>query len=465
MQIEPILALTAAVITIGAAWVLSFPSETTKRDDEFPNLPGFPIIGNLLDILGPNLKIKVHETKGPAFLRIPGLPRTLVFDDLALLRQVLGRSLPSFSIVGDPLLGLPHGIFSAVGIEHKRLRNLGVRGLSKSVLLAQFEHIKSHAEEQLVKMATENKPIIPTLFLQMYAYKTICVIMAGSDSEQLKRLESLFEPITIAGRGGQARLLPKWLDFAGSIEKGTMATDLVIKTCIEIAIERRAAMEAGKEFSDGLSALIDARDSDGSFLSDFEIASFFFTMISAGLDTTGQQSSTMFYFLANSISQQDLAALRSEVNQSFAMESEATISALPLLDAFVKESMRIFPMIPQGNRVLTDDIVLDGKKVPAGTHIGPLRDRGFLVDNPDEFRLDRFVGDDALDKKRTIEFIPFGMGERMCIGIHLARLEMKVLIATALRSYEIVKGPGSPTFAYYPFKTVKSYVTVKPLKL
>ncbi|KAJ3077900.1 hypothetical protein HK100_010881, partial [Physocladia obscura] len=272
-------------------------------------------------------------------------------------------------------------------------------------------------------MAAEKKPLVPNTLFQNFAYNTICTIMAGSDLGQLKRLESLFELVVISQNGVQARFLPKWIDFAGNIEKGAKATDIVLSRCAEIVVERRAAMDSGKEFSDAISTLINAQDSDGSSMSDFEISSFFFTIISAGLDTTGLQSATLFYFLANKISPQDLAALRAEVNEPFAVESATTISALPLLDAFVKESMRILPMVPQGNRVLTNDIFLDGKKVPAGTHIGPLRDRGFLVDNPDEFRLDRFVGDDALDNKRTIEFIPFGMGERMCIGIHLAKLE------------------------------------------
>ncbi|KAJ3078330.1 hypothetical protein HK100_010761, partial [Physocladia obscura] len=132
-------------------------------------------------------------------------------------------------------------------------------------------------------MALENKAIISTDFLKMFDYKTICVIMAGADSNQLRRLEDLFEPILTIARGGYVRFLPEWLDFAGNVEKDTQSIDLVINTCIEIVIDRRAATDAGTEFADALSALIDARDSDGSCSSNFEIVSFFFTIIGAGV--------------------------------------------------------------------------------------------------------------------------------------------------------------------------------------
>ncbi|KAJ3126668.1 hypothetical protein HK100_010126, partial [Physocladia obscura] len=136
MQIESILVLTATFVAIGVVWVFT-SSGTSKKIDEFPDLPGLPIIGNILDILGPNLKYKVHAAKSPAFLNIPGLPRTLLFDDIALIRQVLGRSLPSYSVVGDSLIGLPAGILSANGVEHRRLRNLGIRALSKMLVEAE----------------------------------------------------------------------------------------------------------------------------------------------------------------------------------------------------------------------------------------------------------------------------------------------------------------------------------------
>ncbi|KAJ3120941.1 Thromboxane-A synthase [Physocladia obscura] len=457
MQIESILAI-AGITAAGAIFFINQRKKSTSNEDSFPDLPGVPLLGNLLDILGPDMKKKVHAARSPAYLRLPGLPPTLVFDDPALIKQVLGKTSPSYFILGDKQFRFPHGIFSAVGAEHKRLRTLGMRALSKSVLVASFDEIKTRAGEALERLATKTGLVDPSETLRSYAYQTICVIMGGGNSVQFGRLLDTYPYAAAIGVGLRARFWPRFLDFGENIEKGETALDLLIAETCRIAVERRAAMEAGEQFSDALSALIDARDSEDSSLSDNIVFVFH-----VDFSWLGHQLTSAFYFLAYKITEGDLARLRAEVSAPSALESEASISSLPLLDAFVKETQRMLPVLPQTNRVLTEDIILNGKRVPAGTTIGPLRDLGFLVtENPDDFRLDHFLGDNAFDSVNT-NFLPFGMGERMCLGMNLAKLEMRIMIATLLRSYEILKGPGVPSFVYYPAKTVSSLVQLKPL--
>jgi cytochrome P450 len=111
------------------------------------------------------------------------------------------------------------------------------------------------------------------------------------------------------------------------------------------------------------------------------------------------------------------------------------------LDAVIKETLRLRPVVPAVARKLMVPMRFGEWDLPAGVHIAPsiylLHRRPDLYPDPLAFRPERF-----LEKPPgTYEWIPFGGGIRRCLGASFALMEMKVVLATILETVQLKPGP------------------------
>jgi cytochrome P450 family 135 len=107
------------------------------------------------------------------------------------------------------------------------------------------------------------------------------------------------------------------------------------------------------------------------------------------------------------------------------------------LDAVIKETLRMRPVITDVSRKLTSEIELGGRVVPTGslvmTAIAAIHFREDLYPDPDEFRPERFL--EGAPEPYT--WVPFGGGVRRCIGASFAQFEMRVMIRTILERAQL----------------------------
>ena len=116
------------------------------------------------------------------------------------------------------------------------------------------------------------------------------------------------------------------------------------------------------------------------------------------------------------------------------------------LDAVVKESLRVRPVIPGVGRVVRGEpFKLGDWVIPPGVEINPsirmIHRRGDLYPDPEAFRPGRFLGPDAPD---TYTWVPFGGGTRRCIGASFAQMEMRIVIARVLERASLVAADPEP---------------------
>jgi cytochrome P450 family 135 len=186
----------------------------------------------------------------------------------------------------------------------------------------------------------------------------------------------------------------------------------------EIA-ERRSLGPAATERDDVLTLLLGARHEDGSPMTDVELRDELMTLLTAGHETTATGLSWAFERLLRT--PRVLARLLESLDDD------------EYLDAVVKETLRVRPVVVDVARKLTREIELDGWRLPAGTLVLPaiasVHARPDLYPSPEEFRPERFLDGAA----ESYAWIPFGGGVRRCIGASFAQVEMRVVLREVLR--------------------------------
>jgi cytochrome P450 len=148
---------------------------------------------------------------------------------------------------------------------------------------------------------------------------------------------------------------------------------------------------------------------DGQRLDDEEIVSYLRLLLSAGVETTSRYSATLLYALLTNREQ-----------------LEAVNANRDLLPQAIEEGLRWEPPIPAIPRKCIQDVELGGQQIPAGSVVFAC----LASANRDE---ERYPDADRFDIFREPhQFMSFGWGPHMCLGMHLARLETKVAVNRVL---------------------------------
>jgi cytochrome P450 len=197
----------------------------------------------------------------------------------------------------------------------------------------------------------------------------------------------------------------------------------VDKRVFELIDERR---EASEDRDDVLSMLLEARHEDGEPMSPEEIRDELMTLLVAGHETTATTLAWAFERMAHE------PAVRSRLAEEVSSEDDGAY-----LTAVIQETLRRRPVLPNtAPRAVKKPIELGGWHYEPGASLVA---SSYLVHHDPEiypdpyaFRPERFLE----APPGTYTWIPFGGGRRRCLGASFAMLEMKVVLASALRAFE-----------------------------
>ena len=167
---------------------------------------------------------------------------------------------------------------------------------------------------------------------------------------------------------------------------------------------------------------------DGQPIPEREALSYYVITATAGHDTTSSSAAGGFCELAKNPA--ELAKLHADP------------SLIPL---FVEEAIRWTTPVKHFMRTATEDTILGGKTIRKGDglclfYLSGNRDKA-VFDEPDVFRADR-------DPNRHVAF---GHGAHLCLGMHLARLELRILFEELLPQIKAVELDGEPKYSYANF--------------
>nr|XP_034810136.1 cytochrome P450 27C1 [Pan paniscus] len=165
-------------------------------------------------------------------------------------------------------------------------------------------------------------------------------------------------------------------------------------------------------------------------------------MLLAGVDTTSFTLSWTVYLLARhpEVQQTVYREIVKNLGERH-VPTAADVPKVPLVRALLKETLRLFPVLPGNGRVTQEDLVIGGYLIPKGTQLAlchyatSYQDENFP--RAKEFRPERWLRKGDLDRVDNFGSIPFGHGVRSCIGRRIAELEIHLVVIQLLQHFEI----------------------------
>jgi len=195
--------------------------------------------------------------------------------------------------------------------------------------------------------------------------------------------------------------------------------------------------------TDILSLMMAARDEEGQSMSDVELRDELITLLVAGHETTATSLAWALYWIHHV--PQVGEKLLQEINRLGENPDPNAIFGLPYLSDVCSETLRLYPVAMLAlNRLVKFPLEIMGYQLNPGTLVIPCiyltHHREDLYPQPKQFKPERF-----LERQFTpSEYLPFGGGNRRCIGMAFALFEMKVVLATVMSHWQMELANSKP---------------------
>jgi len=218
----------------------------------------------------------------------------------------------------------------------------------------------------------------------------------------------------------------------------------------------RIAERRARPTDDILGLLVAGRDEDGAPLSDASLLGHVNILLVAGHETSTTLASWLLYLLATHPDY--LARVRAELAEAIAGAPDAplgldAIKGLRVLGNALTEAGRLWSPVASGPRGVVEAFDFGGYHVPAGIMARYSIAGGHWLPShfaePGRFDPDRFAPPREEDKRTPYALISFGGGQRICIGVNFAQVEIKALAAHIFRRYDLVPVPDQDIAQVY----------------
>jgi cytochrome P450 len=390
-----------------------------------PRLPG--LLQSWLGVVRPvESRLAVRKRYGPVFRSNDAIAGELFHvADRALVEQMFKWKPAQYNVaepreVMAPVTG-PSSILLLDGERHLRMRKLMLPPFHGEAIAHYADQIAAITNRE-VDSWRPGQRVRTRLVAQRITMEVIIRAVFGiTDPDRiaemkrlLPRLSSVNPLIALEAARKDLGPLSPWHRFVRDRDR--------VDAMLYEEIEQRRGEPGSNGRGDILTLLLAARDEDGEPLTDRELRDELITILLAGHETTASSIGWAFERLLRTP-----AALERLTAEAKAAETGDYV------DAVIKETLRLRPVVPEVFRAPTEPTELGGYLFAPGTQLAAAiflvqLDPQLYPPDPEAFRPERFL--EGAPEPYT--WIPFGGGVRRCLGAAFAQLEMKVVIQTIL---------------------------------
>ena len=423
-----------------------------------PGPPGFPLIGNLMDlwrdVLGSLLKSRqeygdvVRFHLGSMVLHLVAHPdhiHHVLLSGSHNYNKDTRSSAKIRSVTGE-------GLLTSNGDFWLRQRRLMQPAFSPQ-RVASFLNIMTGATQTMLNRWQEIAERGGSLDVASEMMRLTCTIVARAlfGADVTADLDAIEQSATALMEHAWRRLeriidLPTSLPTPANL-RSRAALRTLERIVGRIIDERRFNLKTQPvESADLLTQLLRGKDAEtGQSMSDDQLKTETITLLLSGHETTANSLTWTWHLLAMHPEFARRAA--NEIATIIGTQPPALddLSRLEFTNRVFREALRLYPPIwIMERRALADDTI-GGFHIPRGsavlvspyvTHRHPA-----FWESPDDFDPDRFAPERSAGMVPHA-YLPFGVGQRLCIGSHFAMLEAMVILTMVLQRFHLSLVPG-----------------------
>jgi len=427
-----------------------------------PDLSLFTIIQSIVNPLE-YLENSWQRYGDPFTGRFPGFPPIVAFSNPQAIQQIFTADPEQFECgkgnkTLTPLLG-QNSMISLDGVPHQRQRRLLTPPFHGERMRAYGQIIGDITQQVMSRWEIGNsQPIHPSM--QEISLRVILRAVFGiSEGERLEKIREVLSSlldIFNSPLNSSMLFLPflqqdlgAWSPWGRFLRLRQQVDELLYA---EIRKRKEKPDVSGDDI---LSLMLSARYEDGQPMTDVELRDELMTLLFGGHETTASALAWAFYWIHHlpEVGEKLLKELDDLGNDPEPME----IAKLPYLSAVCSETLRIYPILLFSfGRIVKSPIEIMGYKFEPGVMLSPCiyltHHREDIYPEPKRFKPERF-----LERQFSpYEFLPFGGGNRRCIGYAFALFEMKLVLATVLARFQFSLVDNRP------IKPVRRGITMTP---
>lgn len=478
--------ITACACAFALLWRL-------RPDKRLVGLPSptctLPILGNTLDLLKPGLYDWITDEcvrhRGRTWrLKLIGQPPIAVVSSVEAFADVMKTQFEIFE-KGETVCYLfkdaaGEGIVSVDGDEWKAQRKVLVhlftsRAFRETISDSIMHNVRALGRV-LEKSMQSNRALDFTQVCHRFTYDTFVKVGFGIESKTLTegKDDAISEAMDAISIGIQWRFLQptavwklfRWLRIGvqGHMMHQIKVFDKIAYGIVHECLRRKKSDgDCSRKANDVISIFVDQSSLkvDPVFLRDTGV-----TLLFAGRDTTATAMTWCNLMLnrfpdkAKLVHEELRTVLHSLFDNPEYVPNMDDVDLLVYLEAFVRETLRLFPIAPLNSREANRDTTLsDGTFIAKGSRVfipsySLGRMKSVWGEDALEFTPERWIDINPKTNKQMIrkvsafQFPAFHGGPRVCIGMRFAMLELKTALAYVLSKYELQTIREADSFTY-----------------
>ena len=433
------------------------------RNEDMSKMP--VAAGDIREIAGQPVFVPLYKlflAYGEMFVLAIGPKKFVVVSDNEVAKEMLLTQATSFSkgILSEILeFVMGTGLIPADGETWKIRRRTVVPSLHKKYVASMvdmFGQCGVHGSAQLARAETMGTTVEMENFYSRLALDIIGKAVFNYDFDSLKKDDPVIKAVYTVLREAEYRsvtFIPYWkvppLQWIVPRQKACQEALVVVNDTLNMLIERtrKIVEDSDEEFveeymSKADPSILNFLIASGDDVTSKQLRDDLMTLLIAGHETTAAVLTWTTYLLATHPDVKERVAAEVDEVCGDRKPTIEDMMNLKYTTRVINESMRLYPQPPVLIRRALEPVTLDGYKIEPGTDffisVWNLHRNPRLWEEPDRFNPDRFPVDERMPNEVTenYAYLPFGGGQRKCVGDQFALFESIVTLAMVCRRFD-----------------------------